>query len=65
MLTETNHTFFNENITDDGKTQLFENYFTNFQYTKNHISTYNSNNFTIAIYKMLKLLRIYHKEYQN
>ena len=51
VLTETNHTFFDKNFTDEEIAQLVENYMQNFYYTNNHISTYKSNNFSIAIYK--------------
>ena len=49
--TETQHTFFNENITDEEMARLTQIYMDNFYYTKNHVSTYKSNNFTITIYK--------------
>ena len=51
LLTETNHIFFNENITDIEIKYLVEIYSNNFAYTTNHISIYKSNNFSIAIYK--------------
>ena len=50
-LTETFHTLFNRNITEDEMHQLVLNYKDNFNYTSNHISIYKSNNYTIAIYK--------------
>ena len=50
-LTETNHTFFDKNFTDEEMAQLVQNFMKNFYYTNNHISTYKSNNYTIAIYK--------------
>ena len=49
--TETNHTFFDGNITEEKLAMLAQYYKENFYYTNNHISTYKSNNFTIAIYK--------------
>ena len=49
--TETQHTFFNGNITDEEIAKLTKIYMNNFYYTNNHVSTYKSNNFTITIYK--------------
>ena len=49
--TETFHTFFNANISDENMAKLVKNYMNNFYYTPNHISTYESNDYTITIYK--------------
>ena len=51
VLTETFHTYFNENITDSEMDYLTEIYMKNFDYTSNHISIYKSNNYTIVFYK--------------
>ena len=51
VLTETHHTFFDKNITDDEIEQLVKNYKDNFYYTNNHVSSYKSKNLSLVIYK--------------
>ena len=51
-LTETNHVFFDKNVSDGLMNQFVKSYMNNFNYTLNHITLYNSEgNLKLAVYK--------------